>query len=218
MQESQPFAFLNDGMIFFVEDATSGTFHLYREDFVNQWQDFSPYLCGLKSAKASVVVENSYALPGLRGQTFPRALEHTKQAFHGNTICGNCFKSLLRRLKAEDVTLNSVIENRWEDARVGRVTNQVATVMPRAMGTLGSKSMLHGPTYVGGPVMSTNSKEHNVTTEIMVSIKIAYDLGEVCPAEVTDAIEELKEKANEVGTIEEINLTTDGSLDVDIEV
>ena len=57
-----------------------------------------------------------------------------------------------------------------------------------------------------------------MTTEILVTITVSYDLGEFCPDEVVNAVRALQEKANESGAVESISLSTDGSLDVELNI
>lgn len=211
----EAFTYLDSGMLFFVQDKQSQTFHLWSSESLLDLEEFEPYICGLRSATNSRIVDNGYALVGLRQENRQTAVLQCTQAFHEGSICGNCYRSLLKKLKEQGVTLNEVLNLRWESYQANQMVQMKGMARTRSSAESG---MPNSQQLARLPFATpSKSKEYNVTTEIVVNIKITYDLGELCPTEVVDAVEEVKEKANELGSVEEINLTTDGSLDVEVQ-
>jgi len=119
----------------------------------------------------------------------------------------------MKRLREHKLELDTLLGLRWDAFQTGNWAEAMAD-QPSPIQQVGpiEAGMMRGLLTAS----SSSEKEYSVTTEILVSIKIAYDLGELCPTEVVEAVEEVKEKASELGSVEEISLTTDGSLDVDL--
>jgi hypothetical protein len=216
MPNISPLASLKEGSVHFVRDGKTGKFHLGMKN--------SPmfFLCGINGAMGSEVVDNDTGFGGLLSSPHLPGSHPLVVHFKSSAICGNCRASLVARLKKADLSLQGLFGTRLQEARQQSQEarqRQVSDVLK--WGRTKAKQEQVGPieaNMVTGLLVATSSenKEYDVTKEIFVNIKIGYDLEDICITEIVDAIEYLKEKANDHGSVEEITLTTNGSLDVEI--
>jgi hypothetical protein len=211
MDKIQPFVVMDEGLVYFVLDGVTGKYHLTLEPYGdNDSSALISYLCGINGTSKSEIVVNDQAFAGLLGTTNPQKPYDLGRRFQSSAICGNCRAVLVSRLWKKGIKINDVITVRCEERRQELQRGQ--TLQQHGVLTSSNRPVFKTLLEAFAP------SEDSMTTEIIVGLKITFDLADVCPADIISAVEEIRQKATEYGEVGEITLTSDGSLNVNVEV
>lgn len=215
------------GSLYLYKCPDTKTVHL-----VNNGEFRSPigwrHICGTWAKNEHLEMAYLFApwvvFPALRSTHLEDAVKDTKHEMIQAPLCGNCRRSLVKIMREHNISMNFTLRSHWEVYR--RDINPSSPFVEQRAEKLRRErrcreSCPHGYTkqrrYVGTPVMSTaTSEDTDMTSKILVTFKVEYDLSDDCITNITESVEEIRDKANEYGSVEEVCITSEEPLDVEI--